>query len=286
MANPQADDAHLRIAHSIFEAIMTRNFSKMQRSILDFILRLSWGCNKHEAIIPLLKNFENCGVPPTKIKAELEYLANAHVIVWDPYTNRFWFNKNYDMWKISIVRGYSKQVLGELIHLNITSQKSNNVPEIKGSNLPKWEEISLHMGGSNMPQREAEGVLEQPVPTVEGMPKESIIKKVIKDIIILQPYESDFLTVIESVTGYPFDRNKDLTMYGELVKSYPELDLVEAIKDWAIYKIGNQLKPNQDARSQINTSFKNYVKWGKNLKQSNKQSGSIPSGRDYSKLKL
>ena len=35
MANPQPTDAHIRIAHSITEAIMLRDFSKRQRKILD-----------------------------------------------------------------------------------------------------------------------------------------------------------------------------------------------------------------------------------------------------------
>ncbi len=182
MANPQPDDAHLRVAHAINEELMMRDFSKRQRSILDLILRLSWGCNKHEAIIPKLKNFEICGVPQTKIKGELEYLSNALVILWDSNTNRFWFEKDYDKWKISIVRGYSKDVLGKLIHINLTSQKGNNVPVKKESEFPEREESSRQVEGSIFPQQEVKEGLEQPVPMTEGLSKESLIKKVIKDI--------------------------------------------------------------------------------------------------------
>jgi uncharacterized phage protein (TIGR02220 family) len=166
MANPQPDDAHLRVAHSIIEELMMRDFSKRQRSILDLILRLSWGCNKHEAIIPLLRDFEICGVAPTKIKTELEYLVNALVLFWDSNTNRFWFNKNYDQWKISIIRGYSKEALRNLIHINITSQKGNNVPGKKGSMFS---------------QQQPEDGSEQPVPKPEPGFKESSIKKIIKE---------------------------------------------------------------------------------------------------------
>lgn len=159
-----------------------RDFTKRHRNILDLILRLSWGCNKHEAIIPKLKHFEICGIPNTKIRSELEHLVNALVIFWDTNTNRFWFNKDYDQWKVSIVRGYSKKVLGELIHINLTSpQDGNNVPE-KGTMFPKEEESSHQKKGTKFPLREHEEPLDSPVPTPEGLSKESLIKKVIKDI--------------------------------------------------------------------------------------------------------
>ncbi len=120
MANPQPTDSHLRIAHAITEELMMRDFSKLQRNILDFILRLSWGCGKKYAVIPKLKDFEICGVDHTKIKKQLCYLVNANVIRWEPATNKFSFNKDYDSWKISIVQGYDKNRLFELVRLNLS----------------------------------------------------------------------------------------------------------------------------------------------------------------------
>lgn len=46
MVNPQPTDAHIRIAHSLFEEIAMRDFSKRQRIMIDLVLRLSWGCGK------------------------------------------------------------------------------------------------------------------------------------------------------------------------------------------------------------------------------------------------
>ena len=80
MANPQPSDAHLRIAHSITEAIMLRDFSKRQRKILDLILRLSWGCGKKTATIPHQKDFECVGVHEGHIKKELEWLIDSKII--------------------------------------------------------------------------------------------------------------------------------------------------------------------------------------------------------------
>lgn len=127
MVNPQPTDAHIRIAHSIEEEIMMRDFTKRQRSILDLILRLSWGCGKKTAIIPLQKDFEMVGVDQTKVKSELNWLVNAKVISWDQDEKEFSFNKNYDEWKVSIVVGYDKKRFAELLNLNIrTCQNSKS----------------------------------------------------------------------------------------------------------------------------------------------------------------
>lgn len=136
MANPQPNDAHIRIAHSISEAIMTRNFSKRQRAILDLVLRLSWGCGKKFAIIPKQKDFALVGIAESKIRSELEWLVSAGVIEWDKNTNSISFKKDFDRWAVSLVPGYNRQRLDELIHINLTSQNGNKIDEM-GINFPK-----------------------------------------------------------------------------------------------------------------------------------------------------
>lgn len=195
MANPQPTDAHLRIAHSISEEIMMQSFTKRQRSILDLILRLSWGCNKKEAVIPKMKYFELCGVPNSKIRAELDYLVSAKVIFWEEAVNKFSFNKYYNEWKISIVKGYSKEILNELVHLNlkISSENSinnyvdnpvdnsvdndieieNEVP-ILGTKLPKREQSSHLDRGIKLPKGEFLNLATQVISTDTDMSKESI----------------------------------------------------------------------------------------------------------------
>ena len=173
MANPQPTDAHLRISHAISEELMMRDFTKRQRSILDFILRLSWGCGKKQAIIPKMQDFEICGVARTKIKDELNYLVNARVIEWEKEMNLFSFSKNYDTWKISIVPNYNKERLTELVHINLKTK----VPKM-GIELPKQEESS-HLDGNKVPKTpellEGSNPL---VPTADEMPKESIIESI------------------------------------------------------------------------------------------------------------
>jgi hypothetical protein len=104
MANPQPTDAHIRIAHSITEAIMMRDFSKRQRKLLDLILRLSWGCGKKEAIIPQQNDFMIVGIGEGHIKQEISWLIESKVIYRQ--ANHYWFNKNYDEWQVSRVKPF------------------------------------------------------------------------------------------------------------------------------------------------------------------------------------
>jgi hypothetical protein len=86
------------------------------------------------------------------------------------------------------------------------------------------------------------------------------------NIIVLKPDEAEFLAVLETIPNYPFDRQKDLEMYHRLKERYPALDHLEAIKDWREYKADKPLKKGDNPRSQINTAFKKYVEWGRNIK--------------------
>lgn len=144
MANRQPTEAHLRIAHRINEQIMSSDFSKRQRKILDLILRLSWGCGKKEAFIPHKKDFEVVGVGEGHIKGELRWLQLAKVITISG--NQYSFNENYDQWRVSRAKGYDPEKLTELVRINL-SRKSKTYQNGK-PNLPKWED-STYQSGKN-----------------------------------------------------------------------------------------------------------------------------------------
>lgn len=155
MANPQPTDAHLRIAHSITEAIMLRDFSKRQRKILDLILRLSWGCGKKYAIIPQQRTFEIVGIGESHIKVELEWLEQSQVIYQD--NDRYSFNKDFDQWQVSRVCPFSPEKLTELVSLNLKdtyrNSKSTNqeLTETVSNNLPKKEVGTYNNGKFSTP---------------------------------------------------------------------------------------------------------------------------------------
>lgn len=157
MANPQPTDAHLRIAHSILEAILLRDFSKRQLNVLLFILRLSWGCkagsSKKYAIIPRQRDFGIVGIREGHIKAELNWLVSSKVLFTDG--TKYWFNKNFDEWQVSRVNPYQPEELTKLVSLNIKdgkkltelgSDESEELTEKGSENLPKGEESAYQKG--------------------------------------------------------------------------------------------------------------------------------------------
>ncbi len=165
MANPQPTDHHLKIAHSIVEAIMMRDFTKRQRKVLDLILRLSWGCGKKDALIPRLTDFAIVGIGANHIKDEIEWLTSAKVININGGI-QYGFNKDYDQWKVSLVMPYSPQKMKELIHINLngnssqigkevpesgSSQIGKEVPTTGSDDFPKGEVSTSHNGKSVEP---------------------------------------------------------------------------------------------------------------------------------------
>lgn len=85
--------------------------------------------------------------------------------------------------------------------------------------------------------------------------------------IILTEQQSQFMNVLKTIKDYPFDLVKDYEYMQRMEGLYPELDLIEAIQKWAAYIEGDRpFSKNANHRSQMNTSFRNYVKWKQCLK--------------------
>ena len=168
MANPQPTDAHLRVAHSINEAIMTRDFTKRQRKILDLILRLSWGCGQKDAYIPRQRDFSVVGVYEVDIKSELGWLEVSKVIVREG--SFYWFNKNFDDWEVSRVKPYQPKKLSELLSMNLNGNRPN-LSETRSNNLVKHEVITKQNTKFSTPNL--------------AMPKERLKKVLKKDIYII-----------------------------------------------------------------------------------------------------
>ena len=122
MARPKRSDPHLRIAHSIEEQLMTRQFTAKQLRACRLILRLSWGCGKETAYIPHPSHFEVVGLYRQDAHATLSLLVAENVIYHDKLSGHFAFNKDFDQWKVglyqvAVLRG---DLLGELIKANLS----------------------------------------------------------------------------------------------------------------------------------------------------------------------
>ena len=93
------------------------------------------------------------------------------------------------------------------------------------------------------------------------VPNLTVPSPIPKDIIILLPDESDLICTLEQVNGYPIDRTKDLKMYKTLQERFPTIDILGAIKDWAIGKLDKPIESKSNPRLQINTWVGNAFKW-------------------------
>lgn len=162
MASPQAENGHVRIANELFEQIMERPFTKRQRSILDLIIRLSYGCSKKEAYIPSQKYFEIAGVSRKKVSGELRELQRLNVIGIDAQTHSYWVVKDYDLWGVDETTDESRNMFAELLKTNLQSprnggeshQEDQESPQNGGNETPKT--------GANLPPKR--GQVEPEIP--------------------------------------------------------------------------------------------------------------------------
>ncbi|ABB13994.1 replication protein [Carboxydothermus hydrogenoformans] len=123
MANPQPDE-FTRISNELYTAIMQADFTKRQRNIIDLVIRMSYGCGKKSAILRPV-DFELVGVYKTHVRKELDYLVKAKVLIIDG--NRISINKDYDQWRISLVKGADKKRFDEVLRRNIEDREKVTV---------------------------------------------------------------------------------------------------------------------------------------------------------------
>lgn len=127
MASPQPTDAHLRIAHTLLEEIAMRDFSKRQRSILDLLLRLSWGCGKKAWMYDGYADFEVVGVYRNVVSEELQFLEKNGVIKWFPEHRIIMFNKHFEDWTIARKKKTSSEHMKKLVNSSLQNIEVTNV---------------------------------------------------------------------------------------------------------------------------------------------------------------
>lgn len=203
MAKPQPSDAHLRVAHSIGEQLMVSHFSEQQRRILDLILRLSWGCGKKDANIPHQRDFAVVGIREGHIKAHLDWLIEAKVIIRQE--NNYQFNKDFDQWRVSRAIAYTPQKLTELVRLNLNYTKQK-LTENGNSNLRNTEESAY-------------GKRKLSTPTLVS-PKEKLKKVLKKDIYVLSEFTNIQISKEE---------------HQKLIEKFGEAGTVDKIENLSLY---------------------------------------------------
>lgn len=179
MANPQPDK-FTRLSNELYEAIMTTDFSKRQRNILDLVIRMSYGCGKKFAILRP-SDFELVGVRKGHVKQELNYLAQSKVLIVDG--ERVQLNKNYDQWRVSLVTCFNQDKFKELIKRNISApQVTEMVTEVTEmvtdieDELPK-QELSSYQNGNQPVTEMVTDIASQPYSDKASSDPKDILKK-------------------------------------------------------------------------------------------------------------
>lgn len=71
--------------------------------------------------------------------------------------------------------------------------------------------------------------------------------------------EREILNRLKNITGYPFDYDKDLVFIRQLAVDYPTVDILEQVKNHAIWLLDNPYKKNSNPRSQFRNWCKNSI---------------------------
>ncbi|MEF3309337.1 replication protein [Paenibacillus sp. GYB004] len=138
MANPQPDQ-FTKLSNELYEAIMKTDFSKRQRSIIDLIIRLSYGCRKKSAVLRS-SDFELVGVLRGHIKKELDYLQMVNVLQIDGEI--FALNKNYDTWRIGISKGFNQEKYQKVLGRNLQNVTETVTKVTETVTNPDDEEVT------------------------------------------------------------------------------------------------------------------------------------------------
>lgn len=114
MANVQLENGYIRIAFDLFNELNFRDFNRMHLNILNFIIRLSYGCKKKYAYISPKSLFRLYGVNKNYIKQSLDYLINNKIIIVqnDKYYS---INKNFDEWTVPYKAGVNFEEFKKIV---------------------------------------------------------------------------------------------------------------------------------------------------------------------------
>lgn len=213
----------MRLSLDVVEQMVVSQFTDSQRRILQFIHRLSLGCDQEWAQVPHQKDFEIVGIGKNHIKDPLDWLLEAKVIERDGELYRV--NPDFDQWRVSRVQGFKADRMKKLVHLNLSRRAGTAVP-LKGT-----------QGGEKFPQKELYGAESshfgnQKVPTLGTAPA------------------TDLATAIDSITGNDYSYSRESSAYslflqahenrispltaeelGLLIDKYSDADVAAAIRE-------------------------------------------------------
>ena len=77
------------------------------------------------------------------------------------------------------------------------------------------------------------------------------------------PLELSILKELQSIDKYPFDYERDLEYIRMLLVEFADVNILDEVKRWVVYKLDKPLKTNSNARSQLRNWMANARKFAK-----------------------
>lgn len=97
----------------------------------------------------------------------------------------------------------------------------------------------------------------------------------------LKPIERKVLRELRNIRGYPLDVEKDLSFVRSLLIDFPELDLLEEVKRFSVYKLDKPFKANANPRSQLRNWCKKAVEFQSKRGMRHAESGRSHQGKSH-----
>lgn len=271
MASPQPENGYTRVANELYEQLMSRGFTKRQRVIIDLIVRLSYGCGKKTAHIPMLKFFAIVGVTKTNIAAELKSMIDKRVIGCDGDTNEYWLNKNYDEWCVPSQSGNVALMFTELLRVNLSGSQNNNSVSDGSSQNKNLQQAQSSQNNNHMVIETRTNELLKQEPRQPENPrdsrarevsKESIKERLKKEIIIMDSapvLNEDQQQALKLLYQLVTPAETDAGWIRQIASQYPNVHLAEtalALVTW----LNGKPKERDKAKANHRSRFLNFVK--------------------------
>lgn len=276
MVSPQKQNGFVGIANEIWDQILRRGFTKRQNDILNLIIRLSYGCGRKAALIPLGKDFALCGVRENHVKDELNELIECRIIFRGTAKGEYLFNKNYSEWTVPVVTNWDDERFRKLIHLNLVEAKKDRKEVPETGSFPRGDrQENIPETGSPEPETDKEILPETGSHEGEGdnknFPKQEV------------PEEAEDMSKLpekgsSQEKNFP-KREGQLPEKGSTTPDFPSSDAASRRSKKGLNKLKD--KESKDLKDKTIVEIVSYLNeaTGKNFSSETKETVKLISGR-------
>lgn len=108
--------------NKLFDRIITSQFSARELRLLMLVYRMSTGCQKESLRLKFWNDLQVIGIGRTHYKNIISHLKESNVLIVDWNEKELRLNTDFDSWKMSICRGYTKDRLNAMLSDNLPSR--------------------------------------------------------------------------------------------------------------------------------------------------------------------